>query len=307
MPAAEIADTAETEKLRADLEKMRAELHKTQAEAGRLSGELNASQARIAWLEGELSSAGESVSEVGRLKREVDDLKGRLASAGKIGSTSGRELLELRETLNKKDKELISVREQLSQRDKELLALRERELSLEREKADQNEKMIALMQDMERAVESAERAASDVADVKRQAEAQLAEQKNALTIERDKALQAMVAKHTDKLSHLEQEHERAISALNDKVLMAEGALAEKKRDLSAIKADLEAKLAACTQERDSFRAESERLSIDLAMEQALLSKMRLRWKDSQKSLGEAKGALAAALSHIESAEKQASD
>ena len=75
------------------------------------------------------------------LRAEVAELK---VAASKVGGVSSREFLDLRESLNKKDKEILELREDFGARDKENLSLREQNLELERKQADFDEQVTLL-------------------------------------------------------------------------------------------------------------------------------------------------------------------
>jgi chromosome segregation ATPase len=295
---------AEEAKLRVEMERLRSDLARANADVGRLSGELSAAQARTTWLEGELSTANEGASEIARLKRELDDLKGKLSSAGRIGSTSGRELLDLREALNKKDKELLSLREQMSQRDKELLTMREQQLALEREKADVNDRLIDLTRERDEAAQEAGAAADRIADRERE-----------LVAERDKALQTLAAKHADRMTRLETKHAAALAANTSELANKEAewetarreleeAAAAARGELEETRARLDGEIARISEERDKLRAASEALSLDLALEKTRADKARAKWKDDKRSLEQARASLEAALAKIEEAEQR---
>ncbi len=126
----------------ATIEQLRIELARNKEEIARLQMALDASRSNVQLLE-----SHEDDDEVVRLKHDVEELKSKLAisNAGGSGATarsgSSREFLDLRETLNKKDKEILSLRDQLTLKDKELLELRDSTLVLERDKADQADRL----------------------------------------------------------------------------------------------------------------------------------------------------------------------
>jgi chromosome segregation ATPase len=121
-----------------------AELDRQKNRVTELERELSGARDKIAQLEGVASSETAKDAEVVKLRRELDDTKAKLASAGKGGGSSAREFLDLRQQLNEKDKELLGLRDQLGSKDKELIALRDSALGVEREKADLNDKIIEL-------------------------------------------------------------------------------------------------------------------------------------------------------------------
>lgn len=121
-----------------------AELDRQKNRVTELEKELSGARDKISLMEGAASSETAKDAEVAKLRRELDDTKAKLASAGKGGGSSAREFLDLRQQLNEKDKELLGLRDQLGARDKELIALRDSALDVEREKADLNDKIIEL-------------------------------------------------------------------------------------------------------------------------------------------------------------------
>ncbi|MGC4067208.1 MAG: hypothetical protein QM784_21715 [Polyangiaceae bacterium] len=76
--------------------------------------------------------------EIDNLRKELEDTKARLSSAGRptTGGSQAREVLDLREQLHKKEKELLNLRDKVTQREKEVLSLKDASLSVERDKAD---------------------------------------------------------------------------------------------------------------------------------------------------------------------------
>jgi CheY-like chemotaxis protein/chromosome segregation ATPase len=129
----------------------------------RVRDELGRAKERFADAERELDDARREIDklkleagEAEQLSREVEELKARLAAAPKVGAVSSREFLDLRETLNKKDKEILSLKEQLSKKDKEIVESQDRALSLERGKADLDERLLALERELDEIKEKTE-------------------------------------------------------------------------------------------------------------------------------------------------------
>jgi CheY-like chemotaxis protein len=121
------------------------------AEHEKLRGELEAVRARAADTETALRDARDEAekfrmeaAETEQLRREVEELKTRLAAGPKAGGISSREFLDLREALNKKDKEILSLREGQSKKDREIVEGQDRLLALERTKADLEDKNLVL-------------------------------------------------------------------------------------------------------------------------------------------------------------------
>ncbi|MBK9258288.1 MAG: response regulator [Polyangiaceae bacterium] len=155
-PSALAADASIVEQLRIDLARSAEELVRSRDEISRLTLALDASRASVQLLEAQEAAPREEADEVVRLRREVEELKAKLAVAGTGAAAAGasrggssRELLDLREALNKKDKEILALRDQLTSKDKELLELRDSTLALERDKADLSDRV----SDVERTAE----------------------------------------------------------------------------------------------------------------------------------------------------------
>jgi len=136
---------------------------------------------RVAELERELAQAHEAAAQLRadfdsrieaeqkKLDAELDDLRGKLATAGKSG-VSSREFLDLREALNKKDKEILSLKEQLGKKDKEIVDVREKALAFERTKADLDDKMLVALRELEEQKERLEALARDKDQAKKASE-----------------------------------------------------------------------------------------------------------------------------------------
>jgi CheY-like chemotaxis protein len=129
--------------MHAEVERLRSELERAKLEVVQMTKEVGLAQAAAQRLEGELAASAGATGESERLRREVDDLR-RLSAGGSKAGVSSREFLDLRETLNKKDKELLAIRDQVSRKDKENLDLRDQLLAFERERADHADRLLEL-------------------------------------------------------------------------------------------------------------------------------------------------------------------
>lgn len=209
--------------------------------------------------------------ELTKLRREADDLKGRVASAGKIGGTSGRELLDLREALNKKDKEILNLRDQLTAREKELLEVRDQHLRTEREKADQADRLVELERStISLRAELAER----TSDHERELTQKLTQREREITEERSRATQTLVASHAERLARIEEGNTKALAEKDALLHEREASWTQERASLTAQidahKAEIEravpkltADLTARTQQRDHLQAEVTRLAAEL--------------------------------------------
>ena len=90
---------------------LRAELEQQKSETNRFARELGEARAEIERLEQAALDDSGSSEQVVRLQRELDELRLKAASGAKMGGVSSREFLDLRESLNKKDKEILALRE----------------------------------------------------------------------------------------------------------------------------------------------------------------------------------------------------
>ena len=138
------------------------------AEHEQLSAELVATRERLEMTERELDEArretGKLRLEAGdsaRFMREIEELRGKVAAASKSGGISSRDLLDLREALNKKDKEILSYKEQLSKKDREIVEAQDRALGLERAKADVEDRLLGVERELAAASEKGEALASE--------------------------------------------------------------------------------------------------------------------------------------------------
>jgi DNA-binding response OmpR family regulator len=129
------------------IEELRLELSRNKDEITRLHLALDASRSNVQFLESRALEPQQDSDENVRLKHEIEELKSKLAVAAASAPAragSSREFLDLRETLNKKDKEILSLRDQLTSKDKELLEVRDSALTLERDKADLSDRSAEL-------------------------------------------------------------------------------------------------------------------------------------------------------------------
>lgn len=215
------------------------ELERAQDEANRVRIQLEEKDRLLAEARGEIrelkrfsrASAAET-TETENLRRELQELKTKLAPAGKPSvGPSAREFLDLREQLNKKDKELLELRDQITHKDKELLNLRDSSLSRERESADLSDKVDDLtrqlgeLQKIADAVRNDKEAAAKRAeDHKRKAD-KLSSQLDDKIAELEKA----VARHSAEVAERDAERSRIA---NEHAASLEAARAETARTIS---------------------------------------------------------------------------
>jgi DNA-binding response OmpR family regulator/chromosome segregation ATPase len=145
----------------AEVERLRGETERQKAELARMERELQASRGDVTRLEESARGSSESGERVTKLQRELDELKLKPASGGKVAGVSSREFLDLREGLNKKEKEILSLRDQVTRKEKELLDSSDTTLALERDKADFEDKIAGLERDIAAAKALADTAKAD--------------------------------------------------------------------------------------------------------------------------------------------------
>ena len=85
----------------------------------------------------------EAVQEVETLKTKIHDLGKALEEKG-AATVSTRELLDLRELINRKDKEILNLKDDLNSKEKKLLEERDRTMEAQRRNADLEDKLLAL-------------------------------------------------------------------------------------------------------------------------------------------------------------------
>ncbi len=84
-----------------------------------------------------------------KLQNEISDLKAKLETVNKKPQGGGKEFLELRELLNKKDKEMLALRDQLSKKDQEIASINSQFLDLAKEKSEQSDRSIIVERERE--------------------------------------------------------------------------------------------------------------------------------------------------------------
>lgn len=122
--------------------------------AGESALAVAAHAAEIERFKRELTAADEKVQASDRraamAEQRATGAEKALESAKRTGGASSRELLDLREQLNRKDRELLELRDQVTSRDKQLIEASDRHLGVERELQDARDKMSDLQRDLEK-------------------------------------------------------------------------------------------------------------------------------------------------------------
>jgi hypothetical protein len=288
----------------AEYEKVREELVRTRARAGALEAEVG--EAR-----NEVEKWRLEAGEADRLKREVEELKSKLAhGAPKTGGISSREFLDLREALNKKDKEILTLKEASSRRDKEHVESQDKMLALERAKSDLDEKTLALEREVAEMRDKLDALTADKDLAKKAAEdfkARL-EKSRAESEAKDRQLSELRSKHAEdiasseaKLQALQRETEQTLA--NERAEHArtlEQAEERRSLDLEQAKKDGEASLQETREQLERDRQEA------LASQAAQLKqehdgKMAALHRAHQQELEKARGEAEKAASEAQAA------
>jgi CheY-like chemotaxis protein len=264
----------------AEVERLRGELEKQRTESARIERELQNAKTEIQRLEEAALADPGSNDQVVRLQRELDELRSKAASGGKVGGVSSREFLDLREALNKKDKEILGLRDQIGRKEKDLLDASDTALALERQKADLEDKIGSLDKDVQSAKVLAETAKADkeqaakraedfksrgektkielesklaeLSTIHKKHEGELAERDAQLTAAREQHQQEMEREAEGKRSALEAAEKAAEEKLNNAVTETRAA-EQKSRDeaIAQIQSQAESERAAAVATREA--------------------------------------------------------
>ncbi|MGA2448812.1 MAG: response regulator [Polyangiaceae bacterium] len=260
----------EFEKLRAQgdlVEHLESELGDARAEIEALlrnAQDAAVTQRELADARREIERLQIEATDAGRLAREVDELRSKLTMSQRPGAISSREFLDLRETLNHRDKEILNLRELVSRKDKEILEAQDRALASERARADLDGRLLASDREL---AELRERSESLEADCELAKKARddfrgRLEKAGADSREKDEKFATIAARHAEELRALEEkmasaraEHEAALSVERDDRLRAEGEASEGHRAaLSSLRAEQEEALARLRSEAEAALA-----------------------------------------------------
>jgi len=182
------------------------------------------------------AQAAAHAAEVDRLKREIaaaeekaqaaerrsQFAEQRAASAEKAldtakrsGGASSRELLDLREQLNRKDRELLEMREQVTARDKQLVEANDRGLSVERQLQDVRDSYSELQREFEKKLELINGLTADKETSRKRLDdtRARAERNEAKVKELSAALDELRALHQQELEELAHTHAQLEQAL----------------------------------------------------------------------------------------------
>lgn len=145
---------------------------------------------------------------LGRAETAERMLKEKEASgdkAAKPAGVSGREFLDLKEQLNRKDRELLDLRDQLSARDKQIIELRDENLKAAREAADLKDGNLTLERDLSKTKEVVEALRGDKEGAKKRIDDMKArlERAEARAKESEQKLDEVGAAHAEQIEQLE--------------------------------------------------------------------------------------------------------
>jgi hypothetical protein len=195
-PAALLTPTPEARGLERELARLKAELEETK-------GQLSSAEERALWAERRAKTAEASRASV----------PPPAAAAG----PSNRDLLELRERLNRKDKDLLALRDEVTSRDRRLLEASDRSLELERAQAELQDSVGTLQQQLDDALEKAAGFEVDLEATKKRRD-ELATrvtrvEENQRSLERE--LDTSRAAHELELSERKALHEQQVRGLEE--------------------------------------------------------------------------------------------
>ncbi len=113
------------------------------------TAELDKLRSKVRELEGELLSATSRAQDADRLQNELSSLQSRSQAPGRSSAAAAsREVLDLREKLNRKEKELLDLQDEITSKEKVLLDLRSKNTQHQRSSAHFEDKLISLERDL---------------------------------------------------------------------------------------------------------------------------------------------------------------
>jgi CheY-like chemotaxis protein len=123
-----------------ELAKLRDELSQVQTKLAQAERSAQAADQRATHAEQRASTAEQRASSAERT----------LTETSKKGGATSRELLDLREQLNRKDRELLDLRDQVTARDKQIIEASDKSLSIERELTDLRDKQAEMQRELDK-------------------------------------------------------------------------------------------------------------------------------------------------------------
>jgi DNA-binding response OmpR family regulator len=263
-------------------------------------------------LESELEPAEEAMrQQIQELEREnrrlSDEVQNALARSPDGGGVSqDRELLNLREVINKKEKEILDLRDDIHSKERQILDHKDKVRELDRKVRDVDEKLLGVEREMLSAGERIEALNADkeqLKDREQGVKARLTEAK----AEIDKAYGEIAVhktKHQEEVERLNEaaqaaaeQHEQELTKLKDQQA---GELERARNELEQAASEAEAAKGRELEQADQLRNEQ----LDELKEQHAEEVQRLRTEQSQ-ALEQAGEEKAQALSEAEAAKEQA--
>ncbi|MCG5055051.1 MAG: response regulator [Myxococcales bacterium] len=247
-------ELAALEPLRQQWEPLRNQLAAAESELEALREERAAHEAVKAELHELRLDRDRVIAERDQLSREVDDIKSRPQAPG---SARDREILSLREVINKKERDLLDLRDQLDGKERQILDHKDRIRENERARRDMEDKNLALERALMEANERVEAVTSD-------------KQKG---VEREKALKARL---DDAHVEIQKAHDEV------ETLKKRGAATEERlrTEMDRLRGELEGRILEMedTHRNELAQAAEERAHAEGALEQEhhdALSRMRV--------------------------------
>lgn len=305
------AHKAEADKIHIELEKERQNASITLKKISLLEQQKSTAEHRIQELEKRpaevipdpqmLQQLAQAQTELQRLQAELAQRHSQPPGPARTGTVSSRELLDLRDALNRKDREILSLREQQSQIERELLNARDASLELERSKADLEDQVQEISQRLDTATEETTVVRAMAEQLRADLERQRAEATTALEHEKNTAAAALreredlAAREQDALKkELEAHQEKHQRELQEFREQSQQNLQESAAKLQAqseqVVADLQAR---AQRELEHVRAEAQR-EINEQTQQAEQVKQELQAQHEQ-AMSAAAAAAAATL------------
>jgi len=143
-----------------ELAKLRDEVSQLQGKLAQAERSAQAADQRASHAEQRASTAEQRASSAERT----------LTETSKKGGATSRELLDLREQLNRKDRELLDLRDQVTARDKQIIEASDRSLAIERELTDLRDKQAEMQRELDKRKEVVDALTADKDTAKKRLE-----------------------------------------------------------------------------------------------------------------------------------------
>jgi CheY-like chemotaxis protein len=143
-------------------------------ELARVREELTQVQSKLAQAERTAQAADQRASHAEQrattAEQRASSAERTLTETSKKGGATSRELLDLREQLNRKDRELLDLRDQVTARDKQIIEASDRSLSIERELTDLRDKQAEMQRELDKRKEIVDALTADKDTAKKRLE-----------------------------------------------------------------------------------------------------------------------------------------